>query len=235
MYWCLGLHSSASTWIFNAARKIAEVLLPDKPIVAPFVLRSIDLPSFDEGERLIIVKSHETDEAAAVELGNRAQAIWISIRDPRDAVASLVTYNRLDFDAALHQIAIDARFCGRFVCHPRARLFRFESQFSDAPETVDQIAAGFHAILPRISRDRIFSELRRSTIEAFICQLEQLPRALRPSPTRVVDPVTKWHNHHANRTGQIGRWRRELTSLQASAIERELTDWMVSFGYSTEG
>ncbi|MEJ0017940.1 MAG: hypothetical protein WDN25_15515 [Acetobacteraceae bacterium] len=233
MYWCLGMRSSGSTWIFNVVRKIATVLAPQCTIVGPYVERGAELPDATDPAELIIVKSHATDQAAADALGGRARTIWISIRDPRDCIASLMQYHDLRFDAALGQVVRDARFCMQFIAHPRARLFRYEAGFADRPATIDRIAAGFDGTLAAADRDRIFSETRRPAIEAFIQGLDQLPRALRPTSHDLVDPVTKWHRHHANRTGEVGRWRRTLEPRQAAEIEHRLGDWMNSLGYDT--
>jgi hypothetical protein len=231
MYWCLGIRSSGSTWVYNAVRKIAQVLVPDRPLLGPYIVRHADIPELDDPVHLVIAKTHETDDAAATELSKYAQAIWISIRDPRDCVASLMQYHSLDFAAATEIVKRDARFCFRFVGHPRACVLRYEAGFADCPATLDRIAAGFGGVLSVADRQRIFSETRRPAIEAFIEQLEVMPTALRPAPNDLVDPVTKWHRHHANRTGEIGRWRHTLAPLQAAAIEQDLGDWMTSLGY----
>jgi hypothetical protein len=233
VHWCLGMRSSGSTWIFNVVRKLAELLHPDWPIAGPYVVRGVELPPFDAPSRYIIVKTHRTDDLAMAKLAEHANAICVSIRDPRDCVASLVRYHAMDFAAALEQVGQDARYCSRIATHPRASLFRYEACFPDAPATIEKIASTFGAVLPPAERDRIFAETRRPVIEAFIQQLDQLPRALRPAPDDLVDPVTKWHRHHANRTGEIGRWNRELTASQVAQIVGDLGDWMDSFGYST--
>ena len=182
MHWCLGMRSSGSTWVFNVVRKIAAVLVPNIPVVGPYVVRGADLPAFDDRSRFLVVKSHETDNAAAAELGRHAQAIWLSIRDPRDCVASLVQYHDLDFDTALQQVRRDAHFCKRFFAHPQARVLRYEAGFADDPATIDRIATGFGSALTAADRDRIFAETRRPAIEAFIQQLEQLPLHSAPLP-----------------------------------------------------
>jgi hypothetical protein len=227
------MRSSGSTWIFNVVRKLAELLHPDWPIVGPYVVRGVELPPLDTPCRTIIVKTHQTDDLAMAKLAEHANAICVSIRDPRDCVASLVRYHAMDFAAALAQVGQDARYCLRIATHPRASLFRYEARFPDVPATVERIASTFGVVLPPAERDRIFAETRRPVIEAFIQQLDQLPRALRPAPDDLVDPVTKWHRHHANRSGEIGRWNRELTTWQVAQIVGDLGDWMDSFGYST--
>ena len=234
MYWCLGMYGSASTWVFNAARKVAQALTPNRQILGPFVVAHRDLPPRTDDPHLIIIKSHETDEAAAAELHQHATGIWISIRDPRDCVTSLLSYHGLSFAAALDWVERSARFCARFTDDPRAILFRYESGFVDDPETLATIAAGFGGVLPPADRHRIFAETRRSVIDAFIAQLETLPTVVRPKPDALVDRVTQWHDHHANRTGKIGRWRDALTLAEAAAVEQRLEDWMKAFDYHRE-
>jgi hypothetical protein len=234
MHWCLGIRSSGSTWVYNAVRKTAQVLHPDKPVLGPYIVTHADLPALDDRMHLVIAKTHETDDAAAAALSRHAQAIWVSIRDPRDCVASLMQYHGLDFDSAMQIVRRDARFCFRFVSHPRACVFRYEAGFADSPATLDRIAAGFGGALSAADRERIFAETRRPAIEAFIERLDEMPTALRPAPNDLVDPVTKWHRHHANRTGETGRWRHTLAPQQAAAIEQDLGDWMTSLGYRAE-
>ena len=232
--WCLGIRSSGSTWVYNVVRKVAEVLLPGKPILGPYIVRAPDVPPLDDPSRLVIAKSHETDVAAATALAGNAHAIWISIRDPRDCVASLMQYHHLEFETALRHIASDATFCTQFTTHPRAHVLRYEAGFVDAIVTIDQIAGSLGGSLTASDRNRIFAETRRQAIEAFIRDLDKLPRALRPAPDDLVDPVTKWHNHHAERTGEVGRWRHALTPEQVVKIERRLGDWMNAVGYHPE-
>lgn len=231
MHWCLGLRGSGSTWVFNAVRKVALAFAPDKVVLGPYVTNLADLPGSDEIAQTVIVKSHETDNESAENLSKSAQAVWISIRDPRDCVTSLVQYHRLEFDTALRSVARNADFCARFTTHPNAHLFRYESGFADEPATLDIIAARFGGVLAVPDRERIFAETRRPAIEAFIEQLDKLPTAVRPSPGNLVDTVTKWHHHHANRTGEIGRWRKMLTPRQVLMIEQRLGPWMDAFDY----
>ena len=65
MLWCLGMYASGSTWAFNAAMKVAAVVVPRTPVVGRFVTRHDELEFLDDPMRLPIVKSHDTDAAAA--------------------------------------------------------------------------------------------------------------------------------------------------------------------------
>ncbi len=234
MYWCLGIRGSGSTWVYNAVRKVGLALASGKPSVEAYVVRLADLPSPADGSSLVFVKSHVTDEACANELSRRSRAIWISIRDPRDCVTSLKQYHGLAFEAALQAVELDAHFCAHFVAHPLAAVFRYEAGFADDLATLDRIAEGFGSVLTAADRTRIFAEMRRSAIEGFIKELDKLPTTVRPRPGALVDTVTQWHEHHANRTGESGRWRRLLTGDEAAQIECRLGTWMRRFGYATE-
>ena len=235
MLWCLGMYASGSTWVFNVAMQVAAVVVPRTPAVGRFVMAGHELDFLDDPTSLPVVKSHDTDEAAASELARRADAVLVSIRDPRDCVTSLMLYQHYQFAAALAAVERTARFCARFAAHPKARLLRYEAGFIDDIATLDLIAASFGGELPATERARIFAGSRRPAIEAFIARLESLPTALRHEASGdVVDTATQWHTHHADRTGEVGRWRTMLTQHQVSAIERSMRDWMATFGYRTQ-
>jgi hypothetical protein len=232
MHWCLGMYGSASTWTFYLVQKLAATLVPDRPVVPLFVTDS--LADLDESAGTLVVKTHAA--SAAEELARRASAIIITIRDPRDAIASLMAHNKAPFDLALRVTEATAFMCGRFAAHHRAILLGFEDKFYDDATTVEKIAATFHGKLSADDRDRIFSVTRRKEIEDFIATLERLPTAESDfdeltGQQDTHDRLTGWHKHHAGRKGQVGRWQRELSCSQVAVIEGRLRTWMENFGY----
>src|SRR5580658_8007975 len=122
MHWCLGMYGSASTWTFNVVQKLAAVLVPDRPVVSHFVNDSLD--EVDPSAGTLVVKTHAT--SLGEELASRARAIIITIRDPRDSLASLMTHNKVPLDIALNVIEASARICARYASHERAMLLRFD-------------------------------------------------------------------------------------------------------------
>lgn len=232
MYWCLGMYGSASTWTFNLVQKLAATLRPERPVLPRFVAES--LADLDPADGTCVVKTHASPVAA--ELARRASAIIITIRDPRDAIASLMAHNKAPFDLALHATEATALMCQQVATHPLASLFRFEDRFYDKHETIEKIAAYFGRSLSDKDRDRLFSETRREAVETLIAGFGSLPTVVRDfdeltGQQDTYDPATGWHAHHAGRSGEIGRWRRALSASQVAAIERGLADWMRSFGY----
>ena len=232
MIWCLGMYSSASTWTFNVVQKIVGVLAPTRPVVPVFA--SDEIPPCDEGSATLVVKSHATKVDRA--FGRRAEAMVISIRDPRDAIASLMRHNKTPFDLALRVTEASAATCARFVSRRRSILLRFEDRFFDDPATVDRIAALFPQELPRSDSQRIFEELRRDSVDEFIANLDTLATAettfdAMTGQWDTYDPATGWHKHHAGRVAAIGRWRSDLSEAQAVTIQRHMQPWMERFGY----
>lgn len=232
MFWCLGMYGSASTWTFNVVQKIAGSLAPTKPVTPLFVAHT--LPDRDENSGTLVVKTHGTDVAR--ELARRAEAIIITIRDPRDAIASLMRYNKTPFDLALRVTDASAATCARFMSHRRSVLLRFEDRFFDDPATVERIAAMFPGVLPLSESRRIFDELRRAAVDAFIANLEALPTTESSlddltGQWDTYDEVTGWHKHHAGRDAEVGRWRRELSDRQVLTIESHMQPLMERLGY----
>ncbi len=228
MHWCLGMYGSASTWTFYVVQKLAAVLVPERPVVTRFLEHVADVEA--EGATLI-VKTHVA--SVHEQIAAHAKAIIITMRDPRDSLASMMVPQKIEYELALKLVEATAAMCLLYAHDPRTIALRFEDRFYDGPATIDRLAATFGRPLARADRDRIFAETRREAVERLIAGIDTLPTAAR-LPTRQDDQhdlVTGWHKHHAGRTGEIGRWRRELTESQAAAIEAKLREWMRYFGY----
>ena len=104
-YWCIGLYASGSTWLFNAGKKVAAAvgLLPG--LASAYVVYQAEL-QFPAGTCNAIIKTHDTDGAAARTLARESQAIWLSLRDPKDCVASMITYHGCSFDEAMEMTSL---------------------------------------------------------------------------------------------------------------------------------
>jgi hypothetical protein len=201
-----------------------------------FVKRLTDIGRLPQPGHKYIVKSHEIDdERGVVILSERATTIIVTLRDPRDAVSSLMKYHHRDFEYSLSFVEKSARLCTRFSGDNRSLVFVYETGFIDDLTTLDRIAGTFYRPLARDDRARIFATSRRSAIEAFIAELPRRSTTLwaLKRPNHFVDPETQWNSYHAGRTGEVGRWRRVLTRAQALEIEHRLGDFMERFLYQS--
>ncbi len=231
MQWCVGMYSSGSTWVFNAIRSVADLLFPGEPHIGVYA-ESLDQlpPGWAENDRLI-VKSHHPDEAATARLTHRADKVWISIRDPRDCVASAMTYMFPDFHSALDAVTRSAEHCERQILNPKCALLKYEGGFIDDPTTLNQFAATYSRSLLPQDRDRLFQKMRRPAIESMIQEFKPNETVDDGFPGHRVHLKTQWHTHHLHRTGEIGRWRHTLTAAESSEIHRRLGPWMERFDY----
>jgi hypothetical protein len=231
MFWCLGMFSSASTWTFNVVQQVAAGVWPGGAPRSLFLDFDDGLPPLDDS---LIVKTHGS--VVARELGQLAAGIVITLRDPRDAVVSLMTSNKLPFEIALRMTEVSAMTCVPFVRHPRALVFRFEDRFFEDPVTVERIAALFPETLPVAECARIFAALRREAVDAFIAEIDGKPTTQGGfnaviGQHDVFNVATGWHKHHAGRKGEVGRWHRDLSDAQVQAIEQRLRPLMERMGY----
>jgi len=218
--WCLGMYASASTWLFNVVRQMAAAR---GPVLTYFVSDTINEASF-ERSGLHIIKSHEIKGAAALNwLERRTEKIFVTIRDPRDAVASLIMYHGYTFERALAHVDQAARLCVRFAADGRSIFWPYESGFFEQPDRVRQIAAHLGWQITESECDEIFSAMRRENVEAYIAKLPQMSGVLQDRVSGdMLDPQTHWHTHHAGRNGEVGRWKHSLTAEQVAAVATKL-------------
>ncbi len=229
------MEGSASTWLFNAVLQVAGAMVPGlPPAVGCYAARAEDIAGLLAPDRLTVIKSHAVGPAAAAVSGVRSRAVFVSLRDPRDCVVSLMLYQARAFASALEAVERSAQACADAVADRMAVVLRYETGFPDQPETLDAIAAALGGTLAPAAREAIFARTRRESIEAEIARFPVRADVYRHPNGDLVDLVTQWHRHHAGRSGQIGRWRHFLDIAQASWIEARFEDWMDRFDYVTE-
>lgn len=224
-YWCLGLYASASTWLFNIVRQLS-MCGNDNLVQTHFLSGPCSFSSFDRPSITNIVKSHEiSDEATILELSKRSQKIFITLRDPRDAVTSLMLYHGYDFDRALTHVHEASLLCVRFSEDNRSIILNYETSFFDDLATLALVSEHLGFDIPAHDMLKIFQSSLRSEVEKHISGMSRLPGILQDNVSGdMLDPTTHWHTHHAGRSGEIGRWRHMLTPEQADEITSRLSD-----------
>lgn len=230
VFWCQGMFASGSTWLYNVALAVACDLDPRARVEGRFVFSKADAAGLDGGGVHHIVKAHQAKQGVeAIAAG--ADAIIVTLRDPRDAVVSLMQYQGFSFNRALLNVRNAAEACLYLGMQPQAVVLHYETGFVDDPATIDGVARHMGGAISPQRRDEIFQATRRPNLEAFIARIEARPSAIVDRDGDVYDLATHWHKHHAGRTGETGRWRRLLYPAQVGGIETSLADWMETFGY----
>ncbi len=232
MIWCLGMYASGSTWLFNTTRDVARAVAPGRPVAACYAESLKMLKPVKGGDSIKIVKTHQLPSRASHFMNRQAETILLTLRDPRDAVLSLTQHMKEPLGKAMELVEGSAVFCQLHAGDARTKLLKYEDGFVDDPGTLDMLAGLFGGSLGAAAREALFNGSRRAAIEAKIAKLEALPTTfINTKSGDVVDLDTQWHRHHANRTGEVGRWRRLLDPEAARRIERRLGGWMRDFGY----
>lgn len=222
--WCLGMYASASTWLFNVVRQILEVSQMES-VGVTFVSGKENGNIFGDTRGIGIIKSHEISSDARIsEVSKKSRKIFITIRDPRDAVTSLIQSHGYDFDHSLDLIEKSASLCRSFSKDKRAILFRYETGFSVKPSSIMAIAEHLGYKLEESVVQTIFTSLTRAEVEKHIRQLPTMSGILKDNISGdLLDTKTQWHTHHAGRDGKIGKWERFLNATQVDLIERRVS------------
>ena len=229
--WCAGMYGSGSTWVFNVMRGLAAIDSA-RPVHALFASSMADLARVTEEGSVHVIKTHDLPDDAAVLLHRQQPRVVATIRDPRDAVVSLMLYQGFPFGLALAAVNRSARFVAATAQRAGALVLRYESGFTETPDSIARIAEAIGARPDAADTARIFAENSREAVERLIGSLDTLSRAQRGQVTGdIYDPETQWHKHHGGRTGEVGRWRRAMPEMHIREIEVMLGDWMDQAGY----
>lgn len=228
--WCLGMYASASTWLFNVTRQVLQAAQKEKVQVA-FVSGREKTFALGGPGTLTLIKSHEiNNDSRIVDVARHSRKILITIRDPRDAVTSLMQAHGYDFDRALDFVEQSARLCGSFAKDRRAKLFRYELGFFEDIGTVKAAAEHLGYGVENATIQTIYGSLTRAEVEKHISKMPKLPGILKDAVSGdLLDAKTQWHSHHAGRNGEIGKWKKALTAKQASEVERRVDFYFEKF------
>ncbi len=230
------MFSSGSTWLFNTVLEIAATIDAEPPrsrfVTVRQDLAGLGTPGEAGTEPRQVVKSHHLVPEVRAAAERLSDAIFVTVRDPRDAVVSLMQHQRYQLAVALAHVRRSAESCTMLAADPRTLLLHYENGFTDDPGTLDRIAAHLGGRLTPADRDRIFRNTRREAVEGLIARLAELPTTVRDVGSGdVYDRRTHWHRHHAGRDGRTGRWTEMLLPAHAAVVEHQLSDWMPRFGY----
>jgi hypothetical protein len=232
---CAGLYSSGSTWLFNAVAGLlrSSVGTSDVRLVQFFADSLDDFPELEALPDYLVVKSHATAPTMRL-LWRIAQGpLLITVRDPRDAVASLITRFGFSFDLAL-QLVVSAGECMvDLQSSGTALILRYEDRFFERQETMQEIARWLGISISSAVAGQIFASLSREAVAAKIEHLtEQGVFGPNPTPDRF-DPETHWHPNHLG-SGQSGQYLDVISTRNQAKIILNTRRFCEAFGYYLE-
>ncbi len=225
----IGVHGSASTWIFNIVRELLIAAFGQETVLVGFAGGLGTLPAEHElvGRRFLL-KSHNGSADLDTWLTDHQAHVFLSIRDPRDAALSMVRRFNRTLPDSIRMIERDNVRMIRLQAQGH-RLFRYEDRFFERLDTINEIAAALALKPCREEVSRIFA---RYTRDAVLGLAASLAEGNVDDDRDIADPVTYIHKTHIG-DGITGKWRALPVAEQAD-LNRLLGPIIAHFGYPPE-
>ncbi len=228
---CAGLFSSGSTWVFNVARQLLRLDTGSSRIVSIYADAISDAQEADIAEAdVLVIKSHQPSATLRALSRLAGMRMLVTVRDPRDAVVSLMTRFEMPLGAALPTIMESSRAIAALRARTDALVLRYEDGFTESRETVDAIAAYLGLTITGAQGDAIHNALTPASVRETIASFAARGIFDGRPPFTAFEPETHWHlNHVGDR--QVGKWRQALNDADAARILYATREFRAAFGY----
>jgi hypothetical protein len=228
----LGVYGSASTWVFNVLRELSLVHYGAERVHAVF---SDSVPQVLQDpkarDRHIVWKLHRADACWQTFAALAGARMVLTIRDPRDAMASIMQRFGVGLNAACADVVHTMMRVAENAADGHATL-RYENRFFERPETVGALADYFGCTVSEAEQTRIFEAYTSERVKQFSQALDTLPAARLKAIgdwTRY-DDVTQIHRTHIG-DQRVGKWREYFDAAQQAAINTRLAPYLRAFQY----
>jgi hypothetical protein len=180
-----------------------------------------------------IIKTHGLGPIALERVRSEAAKSICTYRDPRDCVASLMTFTGQKFEDAIESIRGNLIVLDEYHKSGNTHFIQYERMLEDRLGEIRRIAdyLGISIDDPMLARIDGMSNLESSKK---VCEdLRHRPQGqfIRSKEDHRVDPQTWLHHNHIH-SGQPGRWREELSAEQIQHLKGEFAPWLERLGYS---
>jgi hypothetical protein len=243
---CAGAKSSASTWLYNV---IAEILRRRDAAEAASYVRSEGapnrrgenvkqfyadspdaFPSFDSYSDMLVIQTQRPSTALCAMANRQRLQVVMTIREPRDAMASLMKRFGYSFSAAFRAVAAGNTQMVDLLRSSSPLLFRFEDRFYDREATIPMVAEflGIELAAPLVRE--IFNGLTREAVSRRIETLRQSGAFGSARQPVVHDPQTRWQLGHVGDIA-IGQHAELLSREQQKSVLEVTAEYCWEFGY----
>jgi hypothetical protein len=233
---CAGLKSSGSTWLYNAVIQLIKTSArssDDRRKIRP--LYAEDVKAFPPSARqsdCLIVKTHIPSPALQFLVRFTGGTVFITVREPRDAIASLMQRFDHEFDICLEEVSAGAAAILELANSGRCLLLRYERKFTGKRATLSKIASHLKVPADRDTIEKICLTLAPETVTQKIEALGRKGVFGRKRDPNRFDPATQWHPGHVG-DGQIGKYNEILSLAQQRAVLKRLREYCRAFEYSS--
>jgi hypothetical protein len=227
IFGCFGLHSSGSTWMFNLAREICRRRAVD--FESCHQESDANLPWHALGSRLIVVKSHAPELNFRSLIAGSGEPAVITVREPRDAVASLMQRFVMSFAEAIDTVTKSAENLVALSQLRNLPIFRYEAGFIGSAETFDHIATLLRTSPSADDREAILAILTPESVKRTI---NGLVAAGSIQGGKIWDATTHWHANHIG-DGKVGKFASVLSPEQQYEILKQTREFCECFEYDS--
>jgi len=222
---CAGAKSSASTWLFNV---VAEVLRERDSADEASYFHNYDTPR-RAGEN---VTQRPSQSLCSFAIRTEIPVV-MTIREPRDAIVSLMKRFAYSFESAFKAVAAGNEQMLRLHQSGAPFVLRYEDRFYDREETVGAVARFLGVDLSPAIQRHIFNSLTREEVSKKIETLRT--KGVFGSFIRPVRyaPETRWQLGHIGDI-TIGQFAEVLTRAQQQRVGAASAGYCSEFGYPSD-
>jgi|GEM_PF-2402164 len=241
---CVGLYGSASTWLYNACRRVLACdsrelriasFFSDRPLSEDGGTPGAPSPFATPGWDAAVVKMHEGSAEALELINSEGVQVLITIRDPRDCLISVMDRFGWRFETALDRIEASLRLVDRVLQVPGALILRYEEGFMREVGTLQRIARCLARDLDEETSSRLFAELTPARIDGLTRDYSANDETLGTNPAgRLFHRISHWHQGHCG-DGAIGKWRYSLRPAQEALVRARIWREITRLGYAGHG
>ena len=182
------------------------------------------------GAEFILAKSHSPRPSLRSLIDPARFPVIVTLREPRDAVASMMLRWNIGFDLALDRVRRSAAALAAFADCPALR-FRYEDGFTTDGRCIDAVANLLGVTLTAANRAALLADLTPEKVKQRIESWRQAGILGRGAPDAEFEPETHWHLDHVG-DGRVGKWRRVLGPVQAARANLATRAYRKTFDYS---
>jgi hypothetical protein len=224
---CVATPRSASTWAYNA---VLQILAKGGAPLGTFsdAWRE-ELRASSEG-RTLVLKMHHPDKSMRCLAKTRAAPAIMSVRDPRDSIASWMAQSGRPFEWAWqwYRTSAEAVLALDGVCQPL--VLRYEDMDVVGRRGLEMIVSHLSAGLTAEQIAEIDRRLSPAAVRRHIQSLLDQGLLAQDDPARQWHPVTHWHPGHLG-DGRTGKYADVLTPAQVALVTEGTRAFRTRFGY----
>jgi hypothetical protein len=224
------MRGSASTYVFNVVRILIGSIVGPQNLILGMPLGAPNILNLWEKNRHALIKAHSLSVDLRALIWFAHAPIIVSLRDPRDAVVSIMQRFNATFSHALKQIEHDCRTICDYM--PEANLcLYYEKGYHRDPLMPKILASKIGVVINDTVSASIHKQYDTESMRKFAAAIETLPqKRLKRADTDVFDQITHIHSGHIG-DGRTGKWRETLNPSQQVRLQATLRPFMATLGY----